>query len=79
MWFGVSRSLSIISRFVWLLDELSVDEGRSSVEQGDQVGCVEGAPPILGRFDELERHRQARRPGAGSFGDLVSVPYRREG
>ena len=29
-------------------DELAVDEGRSGADQGDQVGCVDGAPAVLG-------------------------------
>ena len=28
-------------------DEFSVDEGRSGADQGDEVGCVHGAPAVL--------------------------------
>ena len=30
------------------LDELAVDEGRSGADQGDEVGCGDGAPSGLG-------------------------------
>ena len=29
-------------------DEFAVDEGRSGADQGDEVGCVDGAPAVLG-------------------------------
>ena len=28
-------------------DEFAVDEGRSGADQGDEVGCVDGAPAVL--------------------------------
>ena len=30
------------------LDEFAVDEGRPGADQGDEVGCVDGAPAVLG-------------------------------
>jgi hypothetical protein len=29
------------------------------------VGCVDRSPPVLGGFDEFERHREAGGPAAG--------------
>ena len=39
-------------------DELAVDEDRVGADEGDQVGCVDHAPPALRGLDELERHGQ---------------------
>jgi hypothetical protein len=44
------------------LDELSVGEGGSGADEGDEVGRVDGAPAVLGGLDELEGHGQAGRP-----------------
>jgi hypothetical protein len=43
------------------------------------VGCVDGAPPVLGGLDELERHGDAGGPGAGSLGDPLAEPDGGEG
>jgi hypothetical protein len=60
-------------------DEFAVDEGRPGADQGDEVGCVDGAPAILRSFDQLERHGQPGRPRAGALGDLGAVADRSEG
>jgi len=31
----------------WSFDEFAVDEGRAGADQGDEVGCVDGAPAVL--------------------------------
>jgi hypothetical protein len=51
--------LLITSRFVGSFDEFAVLEPRAGADQGDQVGCVHGAPAVLGGFDEFEGHRHA--------------------
>jgi hypothetical protein len=43
------------------------------------VGCVHGAPAVLGGEDELERHRQSGGARAGTPGDLRAVPDGGEG
>ena len=53
-------------------------EGRTGTDEGDEVGRVHGPPPGLRGLDELERHRQTGRPGAGAPGDLAPVPDGRE-
>jgi len=45
-------------------DELAGLEAGRGPDQGDEVGCVHGAPAGLRGLDELERHRQPRRPRA---------------
>jgi len=44
-----SRSLGSFWRGVLCgpLDELAAGEGRSGADQGDEVGCVDGAPAVL--------------------------------
>src|SRR5262249_29600300 len=76
-----SRSLSCLGMSILAgpFDELAVDEGCSGADQGDQVGCVDGTPAVLGGFDELERHGQARCPRAGALGDLGAVAHGGEG
>src|SRR5215813_11863329 len=76
-----SRSLSCLGMGILAgpFDELAVDEGCSGADQGDQVGCVDGTPAVLGGFDELERHGQARCPRAGALGDLGAVAHGGEG
>jgi hypothetical protein len=39
---------------LWPFGEIAAGEGRSGADQGDQMGCVHGAPASLGGFDELE-------------------------
>ena len=53
-------------------DPFAVGEGDAGTDEGDQVGCVDGAPPGLGGFDELERHRDAGGSGAGALGDALT-------
>ena len=60
-------------------DEFAGLEAGSGADERDEVGCVHGAPAVLGGFDELERHREAGRLRAGPFGDLRAVPYGGEG
>jgi len=59
-------------------DEFAVGEGSSGADEGDEVGRVDGAPAVLRRLDELERHGQARGPGSRALGDLGPVPDRGE-
>ncbi len=42
------------------------------------MGSVHGSPAGLGRLEQLERHRDPRRPGPGSLGDPLSEPEGRE-
>ena len=59
--------------------QFPVHEGRSSAHQRDEVGCVDGAPAVLRRLDQLERHGQPGGPRPGTLGDLGPVPDRGEG
>ena len=38
-------------------EELPALEAGSGADQGDQVGCVHGAPTVLGSLDQRERRR----------------------
>jgi len=60
------------------LDQDTALRARPGSDQGDEVGCVDGTPAVLRGFDELERHRQPRRPGARARGDLGALPAGRE-
>ena len=51
----------------------------AGADEGDEVGCVDGAPAALGGLDELERHGDADSAGAGSLGDPLAEPDRGEG
>lgn len=53
-----------------LFDEFAVVECRSGSDEGDQLWCVDGSPPGLGGFDELERHGQTGGAGTGAVSDL---------
>ena len=44
----------------------------AGADERDQVGCVHHAPPGLGGFDELERHRYASGSRAGALGDALT-------
>ena len=47
----VSRRLltsSLLILVVGSFDEFAVDEAGSGTDEGDQVGCVDAAPPGLG-------------------------------
>jgi hypothetical protein len=57
LWIGVSRGVLFTSWFVGSLDEFAVLEAGAGSNQGDEVGCVDGAPPGLCGLDELECHR----------------------
>ncbi len=48
--------------FAGLFDELAVFEAGAGADEGDEVGCVDGAPARLRGFDELERHGQPGGP-----------------
>ena len=52
-------------------DLFAVGEGDAGADERDQVGCVHHAPPGLGGFDELERHRYASGSRAGALGDTL--------
>ena len=60
-------------------DELAVDEGGASADEGDQVRCVDHPSALLSGFDQLERHRDAGGPAAGALGDPGPQPDGREG
>jgi hypothetical protein len=60
------------------LDKVAAFEAGAGADEGHEVGCVEGAPPVLGGFDELEGHGEAGGLGVGSFGDLGAVADRGE-
>jgi hypothetical protein len=48
-------------------------------DQRDEVGRIDGSPPLLGGLDELERHRHAGGPGTGALGDPLPEPDGGEG
>jgi hypothetical protein len=60
-------------------DEAAFVEVGAGADEGDEVGCVDGAPAALGRLNELERHGDAGSAGAGSLGDPLAEPDRGEG
>src|ERR671933_3066261 len=60
-------------------DQLAVDEGGAGADQGDQVGCVDRAPAVLGGLDEFERHGQPGGAAARPLGDRGSMPHGSEG
>ena len=66
---GVSCDLLIASCFVGTFDQQALLEPGSAPDESDEVGCVDGTPPLLGGLDELERHRHAGRPRSGPLGD----------
>src|SRR5438552_16663016 len=53
---------------------LPVLECRGGTDQRDEVGWVDGPPPGLCWFDELERHRGTGGAGAGALGDSLAKP-----
>jgi hypothetical protein len=55
------------------LDEHPVDERGAGADEGDELGCVDGAPAVLRCFDELEGHGQPGCPRAGALSDLGAV------
>ena len=59
-------------------DQDAAAEDGPGADQGDQVRAVDGTPAVLGCLDELERHRQVRRPRPRPFGDLGPVADRGE-
>ena len=58
----MSGGRNFTSWFVGSFDELAVLEHRAGTYQYDEVGCVHGAPAVLGGLDELERHRDTGGP-----------------
>ena len=60
-------------------DEDAVGEGRAGADEGNQVGCVHGAPAVLGGLDELVGHRYSGGAGAGSFRHALAQPDGGEG
>jgi hypothetical protein len=60
------------------LDKGPLLEYCAGADKSDEVGSVDGSPALLGRLDELERHRQRRRTRAGALGHPRAEPYRRE-
>ena len=60
-------------------DLFAVGEGDAGADEGDEVGCVDGAPAGLGGLDEFERHGDAGGSGAGAFSDPLPQPHGGEG
>ena len=56
------------------LDEFAALEACAGADKCDEFRCVDRAPAGLRRFDQLERHGQARRAGAGALGDSLAKP-----
>ena len=50
--------------------EATAFEAGSGADEGDEVGCVHGPPPLSGGLDELEDHGECGGAGAGASGDL---------
>jgi hypothetical protein len=67
------------SRFVGSLDELVAVEGGAGADEGNEVGCVDRAPTVLGGLEELEGHSQASGLRAGAAGELAAVADGGEG
>ena len=76
---GVSGGLLVTSWFVGSFDQQAFVEAGSGADECDEVGCVDRAPSGLGGLDELERHRDAGGPRAGSLGDPLPQPDGGEG
>ena len=76
-----SRSLccGVDGLAVGSFDELAGFEAGPGADEGDEVGCVDRPPAVLGGFDELERHRQSGGSRTRALGDLGAVPDGREG
>src|SRR5665647_2434156 len=53
-------------------EEFALLEACAGADQGDQVGCVDRAPAVLGGLDELERHRDPGGSGARALGDALA-------
>ena len=70
-----ARLLLILSSF----DELAADERGAGADKRDEVGCVDGAPEVLGGRDQLEGRGQASGLRPRPWGDLGPVPHGREG
>lgn len=51
-------------------DEAAASGAGSGADEGDEVGCVHGPPPLSGGLDELEDHGECGGAGAGASGDL---------
>lgn len=63
----MSRELLIVSWFVGSFDTLAVVESRA--DQGDQLGCVDGAPAGPGGLEQLAA---IARPAAREPGPLMT-------
>jgi hypothetical protein len=61
------------------LDQDAAFEACACAGQGDEMGCVDGTPPLLGGLNELERHGQASRAAVRSFGDAGAMSHGGEG
>ena len=48
LWMGVLGGLAVTSCFVRSFDELALVEAGAGADEGDQVGCVHGAPACPG-------------------------------
>ena len=77
-----SRGWSVISRLVVRLVVGSTDDAAFvgvGTDEGDEVGCVDGAPAALADSMSLKGHGDAGSAGAGSPGDPLTEPDRGEG
>src|SRR5215207_6967002 len=59
-------------------DEGSFLEDRAGADEGDEMRAVDRPPPLFGRLDELEGHRESRGSGAGALGHPCPQSHRRE-
>src|SRR5699024_3801337 len=62
----------MVGLIVGAFDEASFLEYRTGADEGDEVGCVDGAPAGLGGLDQLERHRDPGSAGTGTLRDGLS-------
>ncbi len=60
-------------------DELAVLELRTGADEGDEMGCVDGAPAVLRGHDQLVGHGQTGGLRSRPAGDLGPVPDGGEG
>jgi hypothetical protein len=51
---------------LFVFDDHPVLEACTGTDDSDEARLVDGAPPVLGDLDELERHRQPGRSRAGT-------------
>ena len=55
LWIGVSGGVRLGVRLVGPFDLFAVGEGDAGADEGDEVGCVDGAPAGLGGLRQKAR------------------------